>query len=171
MKLTGYAVPWTAAPGDSVQFKVSTTAANYRAEILRLIHGDKNPRGPGFKAERVSADIEGDYPGREQIIRTGSWVEVPDAAPLAVRSGFTLTAWIWPTTPASGVQGLITKWDGTPDVGYGLDLIDGAFGHASSHPSHVECDQCTAVHSGLRPGTIRLDDPRVTQRTRVPLSH
>jgi hypothetical protein len=34
---------------------VSSKVARYRADIVRLIHGDVNPRGLGFKEELIEA--------------------------------------------------------------------------------------------------------------------
>ncbi len=40
----------------------------YRARIVRLIHGDANPEGPGFKCEPVATGIEAAHVGRPQAI-------------------------------------------------------------------------------------------------------
>src|SRR5215207_9786067 len=49
MGIVGYADHMTAQPGDTVKFMVSSNAPRYRADIVRLIHGDANPKGPGVK--------------------------------------------------------------------------------------------------------------------------
>ncbi|MGI8702595.1 MAG: N,N-dimethylformamidase beta subunit family domain-containing protein [Nocardioidaceae bacterium] len=95
----------------------------YHAEIVRLIHGDDRPGAPGLKEESVETAIAGDYAGRSQPYPTGSSVVVPDAGALRVDGSFTLVAWIMPTTPGKGVQGLLTKWSEEGDLGYAL-LID-----------------------------------------------
>ena len=92
---------------------------------MRLIHGDPNPLGPGFKAEAVSTPINGEYAGREQVIRTGSYAIVPDAPVLDPVAGLGLQAWIYPTTPRKGMQGIITKWSESQRAGYGLFIDDG----------------------------------------------
>ena len=46
-ELLGYADPMVAQPGTTVQIMVTTEAERYDAEIVRLIHGDTNPAGPG----------------------------------------------------------------------------------------------------------------------------
>ena len=52
-ELIGYADPMVVHPGDSIQFMVSTEFSEYEAKLVRLIHGDENPEGPGFKTEAV----------------------------------------------------------------------------------------------------------------------
>ena len=121
--IVGYSDRLSVRPGETVRFMVSCERPAYRADIVRLIHGDPNPEGPGFKEEVVPTPINGDYPGREQIIRTGSYAMVPDAPILQPLAGFTLQTWIYPTTPRKGMQGIITKWSEARRAGYGL-LVD-----------------------------------------------
>ena len=72
----------------------------------------------------MASSIDGEYPGRLQEIRVGSYALVPDSPPLRAERRLTLAAWIYPTTPLKGTQGLITKWSSTERSGYGL-FIDG----------------------------------------------
>ncbi len=46
--------------------------------MVRLIHGDTNPAGPGFKERVVDTPANGEYDGRHQAIRSGSHVTVVD---------------------------------------------------------------------------------------------
>ena len=123
MKIVGYSDRLSVRPGETVRFMVSCEHHAYRADIVRLIHGDPNPEGPGFKEELVPTPISAEYAGREQMIRTGSHAIVPDAPVLRPVSAFTLQAWIYPTTPGKGTQGIITKWSGAERAGYAL-LVD-----------------------------------------------
>ena len=124
-ELLGYAVPMVAKPGETVQIMVTTEAEAYDAEILRLIHGDNNPEGPGFKAERIESPANGTYPGRHQETHTGSYAQVDPQAALGATSGVTMQAWIWPTSPEKDrSQGIVTRHEG--GHGYGLYLESGA---------------------------------------------
>jgi N,N-dimethylformamidase len=118
MKVVGYADRFSVAPGETIRFMVSCELPTYRADIVRLIHGDPNPRGPGFKEELVASAVEGEYPGRFQEIYTGSYVRVTDNPVLRLRGSFTIQAWILPTTPQKGLQGIATKW--RDNQGYGV---------------------------------------------------
>jgi N,N-dimethylformamidase len=119
LRIVGYSDPLSVTPGEAVRFMVSTSLPSYRAEIVRLIHGDRSPEGPGYKADLVDSPINGEYPGRYQALHAGSYVRVPDSAALRVTGSLSLTAWIYPTTPSKGLQGILTKWAGSRG-GYGL---------------------------------------------------
>ena len=47
MWIVGYADAMSVAPGETIRFMVSCELPEYRAQIVRLIHGDINPAGPG----------------------------------------------------------------------------------------------------------------------------
>ena len=124
-ELLGYAVPLVAQPGTTVQIMVTTEAERYDAEIVRLIHGDNNPAGPGFKSETIPSAVNGSYPGRHQETHTGSYGQIAPSPALDVEDGLTIQAWIWPTTPElEEAQGLVTRLaDGR---GFGLFVESGA---------------------------------------------
>jgi N,N-dimethylformamidase len=126
LELTGYADRLIGAPGDCVRFMVSTSEPRYDAAIVRLIHGDRNPAGPGPKEERIAAcDANGQYAGRRQISQAGSYLAVGDAAPLGL-STFTMQAWILPTAAASERrQALLSRWCSIEQRGYGVFLEAG----------------------------------------------
>jgi N,N-dimethylformamidase len=129
MRVVGYSDPISVRPGETIRFMVSSEAPTYRVDMVRLIHGDDNPRGPGFKEEVVPTPVAGEYPGRMQALRLGSYVTVPDSPLLRLSGSFTLQAWIYPTIPGKGVQGLLTKWSAGDGAGYGLFVDEhGALG-------------------------------------------
>jgi N,N-dimethylformamidase len=122
LPLVGYTDRLSVAPGDTIRFHVSSDHARYRAQLVRLIHGDTNPDGPGFKQVELACAFEGDYAGAHHDIRSGSFAEIPwdDAAPT---TGFTFTAFIRPTLPGRDEQALLSRGDpfGTGGLGVGLD--------------------------------------------------
>lgn len=120
MKVIGYSKQLSAYPGEQVDFLVSCDTQEYHADIVKLIHGDTNPEGPGFKIEPVSTHIDNDVPGRVQQIHSGSHVVVEDHSKLCLSETLNLQAMICPKTPDKGVQGLLTKWDAGNQAGYGL---------------------------------------------------
>lgn len=127
MRVTGYTDPMTARPGDTVRVMVSCDAARFRAELVRLVHGDENPAGPGFKEIPRSATFDGIYPGGVWPLYPGSCVIVPHDDALHPSAGFTLAAWIWPTTPTKGLQAIAGKWHDGRGAGYALFINeDGA---------------------------------------------
>ena len=113
--IVGYADRLSVQPGETIRFMVSSEEPEYRADIVRLIHGDANPNGPGFKETPIETPVSGDYAGRRQELPFGSYVVVPDSPALRLGGSFTVTAWIAPTTPGisfgeRAAQGVVTKW-------------------------------------------------------------
>jgi N,N-dimethylformamidase len=49
MDIVGYSDRLVVAPGETVRFMVSSRAPRYDAALVRLIHGNPDPNGPGFK--------------------------------------------------------------------------------------------------------------------------
>ncbi len=120
LKITGYSDKYSICPGDDIKFYINSEHDEvYDAQIVRLIHGDTNPEGPGYKEEEIGALCNKSYAGRNQRIHGGSYVVVPQDERLNVES-FTLQCYIFPTTPEKGRQGLVTKWVETTSSGYGL---------------------------------------------------
>ena len=122
MPIVGYGDRWSVQPGETLRFMVSAEAPRYQARVVRLIHGDTNPAGPGFKARPVASSIEGDYEGRVQDYHPGSFAIVPDADALQPGDGLTLSAWVFPTTPGERPQAILAKWDEATRAGYALVL-------------------------------------------------
>src|SRR5262245_29232261 len=79
-ELIGYSDKWSVYPGESVRFMVSTDFPTYEAAIVRLIHGDDNPEGPGFKEELIDAPRQ--HKGRKQVAYSGSYILVENVAGL-----------------------------------------------------------------------------------------
>ena len=81
MKLTGYSDRWSVRPGEEITFHVHSVTPDYEAQLVRLIHGDENPRGPGFKETEVASSLDGRHAGVARTIRKGSYGLVPHAMP------------------------------------------------------------------------------------------
>jgi N,N-dimethylformamidase len=109
VKIVGYANRLSVQPREDIEFKVSCDAPDYRARLVRLVHGDDSPRGPGFREELVESTFDGEYRGRRQQLPLGSSVVVPDAPRLDLAGGFTVQMWVWPTLPGGGRQALLER--------------------------------------------------------------
>ena len=120
-----YADKITVRPGDDVTFMVSSDEGKgYDASLVRLIHGDTNPEGPGYKDEPVKSKADGHYDGRKQETLIGGYDIVPPSPHLAGLRSFTVQAMIWPTTPQRRAQSLLSLWDGKKKAGVLLGLDD-----------------------------------------------
>ena len=120
LKITGYSSSFSVRPGDDLDFYVHClNGKEYQTDIVRLIHGDTNPVGPGFKEELVNTPINGLYKGREQKTYSGSYAIVPSVDYFGDVS-ITIAALIYSTTPDKGEQGIVTKFLQEHSSGIGL---------------------------------------------------
>ena len=93
MRITGYADLFGVNPGKTIRFYVNCDGPKkYKVEIVKMINGDTNPRGPGHIEKAVKAKCNGTYPGRKQIIHSGSYGVLADNPHLQVES-FTMQCW------------------------------------------------------------------------------
>src|SRR5688572_29630664 len=107
----GYGDRLSVAPGETIEFKVSSEEpGSYRATVVRLIHGDTNPAGPGFLEEEIGSDVDGEYPARFQATDCGSCVVVDDDGALHLAGPFTLHAFVMSTTPAKPDQAIMGRF-------------------------------------------------------------
>ena len=75
LRITGYSDKYSVHPGEKVKFYINSESnENYEVQIVRLIHGDTNPEGPGYKEEELGASCNGNHEGRNQRIHGGSYV-------------------------------------------------------------------------------------------------
>ncbi|UPJ84417.1 LamG domain-containing protein [Bradyrhizobium sp. 183] len=125
IKLFGYTNRISAKPGERVTFHVSgdgTDAAE--AQLVRLIHGDENPIGPGFIEEEIQCKDNGIWKIKKQYTQLGSYVAVADPSDrLAVDGSLTVFGFIYPGIPKSSRrQCLIGRWDNDRNCGYCLGI-------------------------------------------------
>ncbi len=127
LKILGYADKVSVAPGETITFMVSSEdESDFNAEVVRVIHGDCNPEGPGLKFAPVTTTLTNRYPGRRQAIDAGSYMVVPNFPLPDRRQGFTFYAWIWPTLPArEDFQTILSLWQPERQAGIKLGLMDG----------------------------------------------
>ncbi|WP_213571145.1 LamG domain-containing protein [Rhodococcus sp. USK13] len=124
-EIHGYGDRASVGPGETIEFKVSSTAAGtYRADIVRLVNGDTNPAGPGFTEVEVDG-VSGEYPARFQPTDAGSYILVDDGGPLATEGALTLHAFIYPTTPQKHDQIVLGRYVKGTNAGYALSINDG----------------------------------------------
>ena len=120
--LTGYVDRLSVKPGDTLRFMISAEGTDHAdARLVRLIHGDENPAGPGFIEQEIEARCNGPLRVMRQYTQVGSFVEIPDAAGALLPGGsFTVHAFIHPTLPGKGAQGLVTQWSAAEQRGFAL---------------------------------------------------
>ena len=124
VRLFGYSDPLCAKAGSEISFKVSAEGTHeVSAEIVRLVHGDFNPLGPGFIEERTDTEIPSSLPVRRQYTQNGSFARVDDStAHLAPSGAFSVYAFIWPSTPGGERQTVLGRWSVKGSCGYALGI-------------------------------------------------
>ncbi len=119
-ELTGYATEISLSPGDELAFMVSTTEVSYAPDMVKLIHGDEHPDGPGFRERAVSTVPASTHPGRVQETRCGSYARSSPTETVGAGDALTLIAWVQPTLPAVARSGILTWWSEADCLGFGV---------------------------------------------------
>jgi N,N-dimethylformamidase len=130
IRLHGYTDPLSLKAGQRIQAHVSLEGAQeVKAQLVRLIHGDEHPEGPGFVEQLQDAACNRAWPAGRQYVQQGAWLEVDDAQQrLALAGGaVTLHAFVFPTLPGAGRQVILGCWDVTAQLGLALGI--NASGH------------------------------------------
>lgn len=125
VKLFGYCDKISVRPGDDIRFYVNADATeSAEAQLVRLIHGDQHPSGPGFLEEEIACPANGTWSVTKQYTQVGNFLQAADPEHRLAHDGpFTLHAYIYPTRPDSGYrQALIGRWDVFRNQGYCLGI-------------------------------------------------
>ena len=124
----GYPDELCVRPGQTVRFHVSGAGADtVDARLVKLIHGDTQAGGPGFREVEVPSAVDGAYPLRDQHSHHGSYARIPGAGSILAggeESGISLCAMVQPHAD-TGVQPLFSAWDTATETGVALVLEPG----------------------------------------------
>ena len=124
-RILAYADRVSAAPGDTIQFMVSCDGIEtYDADLVRVVQGDINPAGPGYREEAIAHAFGGPFKGRHQPIHAGSYGTIEDRPTFQALTSFGLLAAIWPTLPGRGAQTILSRWEPASGAGFRLFLDD-----------------------------------------------
>jgi N,N-dimethylformamidase len=126
VEIYGYSDKLSVKGGEMVRFMISAVGTDtVTAQLVRLIHGDEHPDGPGFIENPVEAPINGQWPVGRQYVQKGNFLRVPESTHLATSDRpFTLHAFIFPTLPKGGRQAIMGPWSINEQIGYGLGIDD-----------------------------------------------
>jgi N,N-dimethylformamidase len=141
MPLIGYADRLSVRPGETIAFKVSSAADEpYEAALVRIVHADPNPAGPGMRDIPLDDVFSGRFASRPQPVLLGSHARIDQAPRIPTDNGVTLIATIWPTAPQGGAQELLRA--------PGFSLAIGEDGSATASLDLGSGDRC-AVSAGM----------------------
>src|ERR1700734_586316 len=123
-RIYGYADPLMVKAGEALSFMVSGEGMeSVEAQLVKLIHGDENPDGPGFVEKEIASDIPATLAVERQFTQAGSHAVVHDPEQrLAPAGDFTLYAFVYATKPGVARQAILAKWDIVAGKGYGLGI-------------------------------------------------
>ncbi len=174
LPITGYVDRWSVRPGEPIHFMIGVQGGGrYRARVARVICGDPNPAGPGYREVPVAWDGEGEHEGNEQHVALGSWVDVPSVELPFETGPVEFRATVWPTRLAAGKQAVLSWTDGGPfTLGVGPH---GAFARFSSAYGVFEAETGIPlterawhdISAMLDPASGRLSVAQAPQRTRL----
>ena len=117
--LEGYSDKISVNPDEKLNLMISGSTQDAELAIVRLIQGDDNQEGPGYKAEIVDWKQPKSLPIKKQSINYGSFIEIPSTNSLNPTGSFTVAMWFHPTLTPTGWHTLVAKWD-KQSFSYGL---------------------------------------------------
>ena len=106
IKLFGYTNKLSVKPGENIDFHVSADGTNSAdAQLVRIIHGDEHPNGPGYMDEEIESDLNGKLNVKKQFTQLGSFLKVNDPNNLLAIDGVvTIFGDTNPFTPHTGAH-------------------------------------------------------------------
>ena len=121
-KIVGYADEISVAPGERIRFMVSCEPeiSRYRAEIVRLLSGDTQPGGPGYRDEPMPGAASGEYAGRRQAVHAGAFGIVPHHGVFEGLKSLSLQVTLYPTLPEARRACVLSKTDPAGGAGFAL---------------------------------------------------
>ena len=98
-KIVGYSDKISVKSGEKITFMISCEKKIkvIYSNIIKLIHGDINPNGPGYKEEVLKNYRKKKHKGIFQSINAGSFVYIPIKKRISLSKDFTFAAFIYPT--------------------------------------------------------------------------
>jgi N,N-dimethylformamidase len=123
-RIFGYADPLNARAGSKVDFMISVEGRDeVEMELVRALHGDENPDGPGFLEEVIPLGLPKTLKVARQFTQVGSFARAADPeGRLDGLQSFTLFAHVFPTLPKAERQQIMGRWDIEGSKGFGLGI-------------------------------------------------
>lgn len=109
MYLIGYLSALSCRAGEGVEVMISSSVSEVSLDVVRLIHGDDNPQGPGFLYQPVEQIPVRQVQAQEQQTPIGSWAISRQPIRFVEQSTLQLSLAVWPTLPPQeGLQGIVS---------------------------------------------------------------
>lgn len=121
MKIIGYANKFSVAKNEIIEFKVSCKEIKkYNAEICKIIQGDINPQGPGYKEIKLKYNLAGPFDARYQRIPIGSYGIVKNKKNFNKLNDIAISVCIFPTLLNKRKKQIIVSRKSAGKIGFDL---------------------------------------------------
>lgn len=177
--ITGYTDRISVKPGENIEFKLSAEGVDSAdACLVRIIHGDEDPQGPGFVEEPLSAVFSERVQLSTQFTQAGNHIEMPNFNLQELLSDtVTLHMLVYPTLLSKTHQVLLSQYDEDTQQGIELSLQSGVVNFRYG-PQNLSLDQPLvervwqqlAVTIDPKAQTLRLQSKAVINSTNSLLS-
>lgn len=122
-RIFGYCTPWSVRPGDQLEFKISAEGTGEaEAMLVRILHGDENPEGPGYVEEEIPGAVPERLAVRRQFTQKGNFATVAGLEPFEPKGALTVAAFVFPTLPGGARQTILGRWDIHGSTGWALGI-------------------------------------------------
>ena len=119
----GYASPLSVAPGEEVQFRLSSsTLSAVNTRIVRVRCADPDPLGPGVRTIAIESEIGGTVAVEFQPIHPGSYALIEHDELFAHLTEFSFGCYLFPTRVGAGSQTIVSRWSARENAGWKLEL-------------------------------------------------
>ena len=110
-KIVGYSDQISVKPSEKINFMVSCEPQIkiIYSKIVKLIHGDCNPSGPGYKDEEVKSYGKKKHKAIHQRINSGSYILIPLNKKVTINKDFTFISFVFPTLDNYSKQSIIAS--------------------------------------------------------------
>ncbi len=110
-KIVGYSDQISVQPLENINFMVSCEPKIkiIYSKIVKLIHGDCNPDGPGYKDEEVKIYGKKKHKAIHQKINSGSCILIPLIKKTKLNKDFSFITFIYPTLNKNNKQSIIAS--------------------------------------------------------------
>ena len=136
LPLVAYTDKLSVAAGETLSIMASSFGAQeFRADLRRIIQGDTNPSGPGYKDELIDIDLGGSRPAVSKPFYPGSCVIVPTQGAFETLGDFTIAATVLPTLLDNRERCVISLF-GSRRIG--IDAYKRPFGEANGQRVYID---------------------------------
>jgi len=122
MNIIGYTNKFSLTNEEELEVKVScSNIKTYKADLVKIIQGDINEKGPGYKENKIDIKLGGPYKARNQKIPMGSYGLVKNNKVFNKTENILISVLAFPTLlKKKNKQTIISKFCQSTNIGFEL---------------------------------------------------